>query len=63
MSSPQGRAGTLVMDPQDAVVSGTISANTTIWAEDNIEITGDVTIDTNNVQADGSVKLTVSKWG
>ncbi|MFH1338947.1 MAG: filamentous hemagglutinin N-terminal domain-containing protein [Candidatus Omnitrophota bacterium] len=42
---PGYQAGTAILDPTDASVSGTYSIDATVWATNNITIDGDVTID------------------
>ncbi|MDH4226368.1 MAG: filamentous hemagglutinin N-terminal domain-containing protein [Deltaproteobacteria bacterium] len=45
-SAPGGSIGTFIIDPLTATVSGTFTLDTTIWAEDGIDITGNVILDT-----------------
>ena len=39
------KTGQFIIDPLNASVSGTYAVNFTVWAEDNITIEGDTTID------------------
>ena len=43
-AAPGYRIGTFLIDPLNANVSGTIAANTTVWAQEDITIQGNVTI-------------------
>src|SRR5260221_8335202 len=43
--APHGTIGKVVMDPTDATIQGEIAADTTIFATNNVDINGDVTID------------------
>ena len=45
---PGFRSGIAILDPTDATVSGTISADTTVWATNNVTISGAITINSNN---------------
>ncbi|MGH8619553.1 MAG: filamentous hemagglutinin N-terminal domain-containing protein, partial [Burkholderiales bacterium] len=43
-AAPGYTRGSFIIDPLNATVSGVFAANTTIWAEDNIDINGNVTV-------------------
>ncbi|MDO8282036.1 MAG: hypothetical protein Q7U10_05345, partial [Thermodesulfovibrionia bacterium] len=51
--SQGGQQGSFIIDPPSASISGNIAANTTVWAQQDITITGNVTVDTSG----GSVAL------
>ncbi|MBI4826716.1 MAG: hypothetical protein HY807_09920, partial [Nitrospirae bacterium] len=44
--SQDGNQGSFVIDPANASISGNVAADTTVWADTDITITGNVTVDT-----------------